>query len=180
MAPKPASKWPAALRWGIIGGLAAIALSMIWHVAGWTSYSNNLSPGNLASMFLGWIITLAAISMGIKQYRDESLGGFITFGNGFGAGILVALVMAVIGALFTAVFMSVIAPDIMAETMDQARQRLEDQGMDDEAIDQAMKISAMFTSAPVIAAFGFVFSMLGGLVFSLIGAAIMRKDPPTY
>lgn len=172
---KPASKWPVALRWGVIGGLAGIALQMVWHVAGWSDYSNNFSPGNLALMPLSWIITIGAIALGIKQYRDDHQGGYATFGSAFGTGILVALVMAVLSAIFVAFFMGGIMQEAMTEAM---QQQFESQGLDDEQIEEATKMAGMFTSTPMLAIFGFFGSMVGGLIFSLIAAAIMKKDPP--
>ncbi|MBX2926408.1 MAG: DUF4199 domain-containing protein [Saprospiraceae bacterium] len=176
---KPVSKWPVALRWGIIGGLASAAVSMIWHVAGLTSYEGGFSGGNMLGMVVGWGITLGAISMGIKQYRDDMQGGYITFGSAFGTGVLVALVMAVITGIFTAVFMSVIAPEIMDTVMEQTREKLEGQGMDDDQIEEALKYSAMFTGPVAMSVFAFFGGMFSGVIFSLIGAAIMKKDTPT-
>jgi hypothetical protein len=175
---KPVSKWPVALRWGIIGGLASIAVSMAWHVAGLTSYEGGFSGGNILGTVVGWGITLGAISLGIKQYRDEVLGGHITFGNAFGTGVLVALVLAAISGVFTAVFMSVIAPEIVGTIMEQTREKLESQGMDDDQIEEALKFSRMFTGPVAMAFFAFFGGMFSGLIFSLIGSAIMKKDPP--
>jgi len=172
---KPVSKWPVALRWGLIGGLAGIALQMVWHLAGWSDYSSSFSAGNLALMPLSWAISLGAIAMGIKQYRDEHQGGYATFGSAFGTGILVAVVMAAISAVFVAVYLGGIMTEIITENM---YQQFESQGMDDEQLEQAVKIAGFFTSTPFLAIIGFFSAMIGGVIFSLIGAAIMKKDPP--
>lgn len=172
---KPVSKWPVALRWGVIGGLAGIALQMIWHLAGWSDYTSSFSAGNLALMPLSWAVSIGAIAMGIKQYRDEHQGGYATFGSAFGTGILVALVMAAISALFVAFYLGGIMTESITENM---YQQFESQGLDDEQIEQAAKMAGIFTSTPVLAIFGFFGAMIGGVILSLIGAAIMKKDPP--
>ncbi len=181
MAPGPApSKWPVAIRWGVIGGLAGAALAMIWHVAGLTDFKNSFSATNLLSMLLGWVISLGAIVLGIKQYRDQQRDGFIMFGEAFFTGFLVAVVMAIFSAIFTTIYMTVIAPDIMETAMNESISKMEEQGMDDEQIDAAMKMTKFFTS-PIFFAVGTLFGgLFGGAIFSLIGAAIMKKDPPRY
>lgn len=175
-AQKPASKWPLALRWGLIGGLAGIALQMLWQVMGWTDYSNNFSPGNLALMPLGWAIGIGATAMGIKQYRDEHNGGFISFGSGFGMGMMIALVTTVVSVIFVVAYMG----DVMQETMSVAMQeQFESQGLDDEQIEEATKMAGMFTSKPMLALFGLFGGLFGGLIYSLIASAIMKREAPS-
>ena len=175
-AQKPASKWPLALRWGLIGGLAGIALQMLWQVMGWSDYSNNMSAGNLALMPLGWIIGIGATALGIKQYRDEHNGGFISFSSGFGMGMMIALVMAVLGTIFVVAYMG----DVMQEAMSSSMQeRFESQGLDDEQIEEATKMAGMFTSTPMLAVFGMLGGLVSGLIYSLIASAIMKRDAPS-
>ena len=50
-------------------------------------------------VWLGYLIMLVALSMvfvGIKRYRDQELGGIITFGTGFMVGIGIAAIAGVI------------------------------------------------------------------------------------
>ncbi len=172
---QPASKWPVAFRWGLIGGLSGIALQLIWQLTGWSDYSNSFSAGNLALMPLSWVIALGAIAMGIKQYRDEHQGGYATFGSAFGTGVMVALVMAILSAIFTVAYLGDIMKDVMTTAM---QEQFESQGLDDEQIEQAMKFSSIMMN-PFVMGFSALFGgMISGLIFSLIGAAIMKKDPP--
>lgn len=181
MAPGPApSKWPVAIRWGVIGGLAGAALGMIWHVAGLTDFKNSFSATNLLSMVLSWAISLGVISLGIKQYRDQHRDGFITFGEAFLTGFLVALVMAIFSAIFTSIYVAVIAPEFIETAVNESISRMEEQGMDDEQIDAAMKMTKLFISPIFFAVSALLSGLFGGAIFSLIGAAIMKKDPPRY
>lgn len=176
---KPVSKWPLALRWGIIGGLGSAAVSMIWHVAGWSSYGSSFSAGNFAMMPVNWAVILGALVMGMKQHRDETLGGHITFGEGFNTGILITLVMSAVSAVFMVVFFKFVAPDVLVDVMEKSRSDMEDRGMDDEAVEQAMKFASFFASPLFFAITGFISKFFGGLILSLIGAAIVKKDTPT-
>lgn len=175
-AQKPASKWPLALRWGLIGGLAGIALQMIWQVMGWSDYSNNFSAGNLALMPLGWIVGIGATALGIKQYRDEHNGGFISFGSGFGMGMMIALVTAVLSAVFVVAYMGDVIQDAMSIAM---QEQFESQGLDDEQIEEATKMAGMFTSKPAMVVYSLIGGLFGGLFYSLIAAAIMKRDAPS-
>ena len=175
-AQKPASKWPLALRWGLIGGLAGIALQMLWQGMGWSDYSSSFSAGNLALMPLGWAIGIGATALGIKQYRDDHNGGFISFGGGFGMGMMIALVMAAVGAIFVVTYMGDVMQDAMSTAM---QEQFESQGLDDEQIEEATKMAGMFTSTPVMAIFGLIGGLVSGLIYSLIASAIMKRDAPS-
>lgn len=172
----PASKWPLALRWGLIGGLAGIALQMLWNIMGWYDYTNNFSAGNLALMPLSLIVGIGATALGIKQYRDDHNGGYISFSSAFGMGMMIALVTAVVSTIFVVAYMGGIIQEAMSTSM---YEQFERQGLDDEQIEQATKMAGMFTSTPMLAAFGLFGGLFSGLIYSLIASAIMKRDAPS-
>jgi len=171
----PASYWPTVLRWGLIGGLAGIALQLVWQIAGLVSYTDPFSTGNLLLSPLSWGISLAAIALGIKQYRDEQLQGLIPFSKAFMLGFLISLVMALLTAIFTVTYLG----DITKEAMNEAMQaQMESQGLDDADMEEAMKMSGFFTSPLFFGISAFFGGAVWGALLSLVGAAIMKKEPP--
>ncbi len=164
-----------AMRWGLIGGLAGIALQLLWQVAGWTNYANPMDPKHLLLSPLSLAISFGAIAYGIKQYRDEQLQGYISFGPAFMTGFIIATVMALISTLFTVFYMG----DIMREVMQEAMQaQLESKGLDEADMEDAMKFSSFATKPWFLGITAFLGGVIWGAIMALIAAAIMKKEVP--
>ena len=76
-----------ALIYGLISGLV-----IILGILGTTALAGD---GHHGSVWLGYLIMLVALSailVGVKQHRDQALGGVITFWAGFGLGLGIALI----------------------------------------------------------------------------------------
>lgn len=171
----PEARMQTALRWGLIGGLAGIALQLLWQVAGWTDFTDPMNPKQLLLSPLSLAISFGAIAYGIKQYRDEHLQGYITFSSAFKTGFLVAVTMALISTIFTVAYMG----DIMREVMEEAMQaQLESRGLDDAEMEEAMKFSSFATKPWFLGITTFLGGIIWGSIMSLIAAAIMKKEVP--
>jgi len=90
------------LIYGLISG-AVVALAITATIV----FSGGHPPHS--SVWLGYLIMLAALSsilVGVKQYRDETLGGVIRFWPAFGLGLGIA---AVAGIAYVAVWEAYLA-----------------------------------------------------------------------
>src|ERR1700760_2831229 len=79
------------LTFGVIAG---VIISVLMNAS--LLLANKIGSGH--SMMLGYTIMVASfmlIYFGIKSYRDNNLGGHITFGRAFVCGFLIALVTTV-------------------------------------------------------------------------------------
>jgi uncharacterized membrane protein YeaQ/YmgE (transglycosylase-associated protein family) len=164
-----------AIRYGIIGGLISIALSIASIAMGWNQ------PGNSMAMLVGilaFIILIGVLTFAIKTHRDDDLGGYITLGRAVKVGVLTAIIMGLLGAVFNVVHQTLIDPGYMDTMMEASRTQLEDSGMDDDQIDAALSMTSMFTSPIVTAIFGLISSAVIGAIISLIAGAIMKKENP--
>ena len=91
-------------------------------------------------------------------------------------GTLTCAIYGVISGIFTLIYLKFIDDSSLKKGMEVARAQMEEQGRSDAEIDKAMEMSAMFMK-PEVLFFGNVFFMLVlGLIYSLIIAAIMKKD----
>jgi hypothetical protein len=170
-----ASKWPIAFRWGLIIGLASVALQLFWINMGWMSFSSNFEVGNLVLTPVTWAITIALMVKGIRQYHDEHQEGYATFGQAFGTAMLMVVVMSIVIALFFALYMG----DVMSAAMNEAIvQQFEESGMDDEEMEQAMAMTKMFSGPVFLTITGFIGSMFSGLLMALLAALLAKREPP--
>ena len=65
--------------------------------------------------------------------------------------------------------------------MDKARTDMEARGnLSDAQIDQAVALSAKFTSGPVLLVVVVIVSVLTGLVISLVSSAIIKNPKPEF
>ena len=167
------------LTYGVISGLVVIG-SMIFGIV--IGLDENAESGTNLE-YIGYLIMLVALSIifvGIKRYRDQELGGVITFGTAFLVGIGIT---AVAGAMYVAVWEIYLAMTDYA-FMDQYIAAM-------IATEEAKGISAAEMDALVAdleqqrRIYGNLLFRLGitfmeifpvGLVIALISAAILRKS----
>ena len=177
--PSKVSAWPTASRYGLLAGLVLVVLGLLVHLSGMVDYTDQGGGSNWVVNILNWGITIAAIVMAVKQHREEDLGGFISFGRSFRVGFLVTLVIMVISVVWGYIFFSFVEPGLIEDILTASReQMIEKQGMSEEQAEQGLKMmSWMFTPA-MMSLMGGIFSVIAGVIFSLIVGAIMKREHP--
>ena len=178
--PDPASVplRPTAMKYGLIGGLVLVVLSLVYNVTGIIDYTGQSS--NMIPNILNWGTMIAVIVLAIKHHRDNELGGFIKFGRCFGLGTLTSLIMGLISGIFGLIYFNVIDPGLVDEIMSQMEERFAEQGMDENAIEMALSWTRSMFSPVGIFLMGALGTTILGMIFSLIIGAIMKKDPPAF
>ncbi len=160
-----------ALKYGLVVAVVTMVYSTILYVAGLGS--NRM----LAS--LTYVFMIVAIVLAMKDFREKN-GGFISYGEGLGLGSLTSAVLGLLSSAFTIFYLQFIDSNMLTQSMDQMREELERKGMDDAQIESALEVSQKFMSPGIM----FVTVILGylvmGFIFSLIIAAIMRKEKPVF
>jgi hypothetical protein len=79
------------IRYGIVAGLI-VATPMVWRML---TAEPNETEMPVAGMLLGYltmIVSLTAVFLGVKSYRDKVLGGAIRFLPAFGLGVAISAV----------------------------------------------------------------------------------------
>lgn len=168
---------PVAMRYGLIAALVIIGLGLIFNVAGLIDYTDNSNPGNIASQVLTWGVIITAMVLAVKTHRDEDLGGYITFGRAYGVVFLTGLIIAVISLIWSYLFMQFIDPGILETVADSTRESMLERGMSESEVEEAWGMTSMFISAPAIAGFAFIFTLVGVALIGLIVAAVMQRKP---
>lgn len=168
---------PTGIQYGFIAALISIALGLVASTAGLIDYTQQNSAGNWIISLLNYAIIIGALVMGMKKHRED-LGGYMTFGQGFMVGLWATLIMAVITLVWTYINFSFIESDAISTMMEATRDQMIDRGMSDADIDQAMQFTSWMMNPTMLSIFGAVGSLIGGLIISLIVAAIMQRKPP--
>jgi len=158
------------MRYGIILGLACTAFTYLFGFLGWYK-----DPAMVSWFYLVIVVQIVVLVLGLMKTAAEGR----SYGGQVSAGLLMHLVGGVIILLGSLLFTSVVFPDYFDEVMSVQEDRMRDQGMSDAQVQQAMDMTASFMNPFVNAIIGFVFTVLSGLVFSLVIAIFVRSKPGT-
>ncbi len=166
------TKWQIIIKYSMMYALSSIALSMILFILGLQTKSSWVTN----------VITLAYVSLflfyGIKARRDESLNGFITYGQGVGTGVLIALCAGVVISIFAVINITIIDPELMRNVMEEAKRKMIENGDSEEKIEMATKWMANMQSPAYVAIGSLVGNLFIGLIVSLVISIFTKKDNP--
>jgi hypothetical protein len=157
-----------ALNWGVIIGLISIVYSVILYML------NKIFSQALG--YAGIIIIIAGLGIAMKSYRDNVLDGVLPFGKAFGFGMLIIVVAGLLGAVFTYLLYAIIDTGLGERMMEFTSERMLKRGVPEAQLDLILERAAKFQKPLPMAITGLITSILGGVVLSLIMAAIFKKE----
>jgi hypothetical protein len=158
------------LVWGAILGFVGIIYNVILYML-----DQNLNQ-NLG--YLGILITVVVLILGVRSYRDNVMDGVLPFGPAFKFGFVVILVSSVIGIIYAYLLWTVIDPEILGKMKDMQMEKMLEKGVPEEALDQTMAFTSKFMSPLVLSIFGLFSGVFMGTIVALIIAAIFKKNEP--
>jgi hypothetical protein len=163
-----------AMTYGGMYGLASAAIYFIFYFAGADMQAK--SP-----QFISYILLIMFLVMGMKSYRDQELGGYITYGRSLGTGILIGMFGGIITGFCTVLMFTMIDPGLAEKIVEKAQEQMIEKGtMSEDQIEMAMGWTRKMMS-PI---FLFIFSILGSafmsFLFSLIISIFTRKEASPF
>lgn len=142
--------------------------------------------GQLLNPAIGWItgiILFAGIIYAIFNYRNQHLGGYITYGHAIGYAVVVGLLVGVISGVFNFILYEFIAPELLDELRLNAEKEIYKAMPDisDAQLEQTMKIQTFFISSWGMLISTTIVGAIQGLISGLIGGIFAkRKDPNAF
>lgn len=168
---KDVSMKSVALKYGLINGLVGVIFFLIVDFAGLS--------GNQSVSWFGLIFTAVIMFLAQKEFiRDGD--GYMNYGQGLGLGTLMSLVSAIISSIFVYIYVSFVNTAFVENIRQQQVVAMEEQGMSDTQIEQAMKMSENFTGPTAMLIFGIIFGVFFGFLISLLISAITKKTRPEF
>ena len=167
---KPVTTMSTGIRYGIIMGLISVAFFLVLVISG---INTTQGWGRWSPLILNAVVLFLA-----QQYFKENGDGWMTYGQGIGVSFYTGLVSSLMMAVFLFVFMQFIDTDFRTEMQEMQRAAMEEQGLSDEQVEQAMKMAAKFTTPGLLFVFGTIVGTLS-LVFLglLITIFTQAKNP---
>lgn len=121
------------------------------------------------------VIALSLVFFGVKSYRDQHLGGVITFGKAFKVGILITLVASVIYCLAWELCYSAVFTDFGEKMMAQYFEEAKRRAVTEAEKDQAIETMEMYKNPLVRFAFTSIEVLPVGLIITLLSATLLRR-----
>ncbi|MBA3899669.1 MAG: DUF4199 domain-containing protein [Bacteroidetes bacterium] len=162
------------LNYGSLAGIIYFAVFLFFYIIG----QNPLTE--MGFLFTFWIPILF-IYLGIKKFREEVQGGFITYGKALGQGTLITLVFSSFHAILIYLFLvlvdSSLIDAVIAESIAQYEKGAEQiRGLLGEDAFDEMVDRLENTGVNEIAMGDFFGKFMGGFFISLIIAAILKRN----
>lgn len=168
------SSFKVAINHGLMLGGVLIVFSYLMYLLG-VDFDSKLQ-------YFSYIIMIAGLFIGIKQWRDKYNNGFISYGDAFKNGFFTMLIAGILTSIWVLLFFTVVAPDEIGKMLEIAEEKMYESqpDMTDEQLDLAMKWTKMFMSPLWMAIWGFLGNIFAGLVLSAIIAIFIKKEKPFF
>ena len=163
------------LTFGLISGLIISVL-----MGGSLLLADKIGSGH--SMAIGYTIMVASfllVYFGIRSYRDNNLGGQISFGRAFTCGILITLITCVFYVASWEIIYFNFIPHFMDSYWAAQIAKVQARGLD--AATASAKIAeirhsqALYQNPLVNMAYTFMEPLPVGVIITLISAAVLRR-----
>lgn len=158
-----------ASKWGLISGIIGIAIFLITVFGG--------LMGNQAISWLSYIPIIIIIVLAHKEFKNQG-NGFMSYGQGLGIGTLIALISSLISSAFFYIYVKFIDSGFVQMMQDKQVEAMQDKGMSQEQIDQAMTMASKFMTPEIMVVFGVLGTVFFGFILSLIISAFTKNSNP--
>ena len=158
-----------ALKAGLITGLVMTVYSLILNMAG--------LPQSSPLHYLSFLMLVGGLVYGMRDFKGQN-GGFLSYGQGLGVGTLTAGVAGLLSSLVSTFYVKFVDPTVLQRTMDEQRVKMEERGMSDAQIEQAVKIAESMTGFSFLIAT--LVMLFFGFLLSLVIAAILKRDQDVF
>ncbi len=155
-----------AIKWALFNVLLSIVLIYVYH---------SMAVAELSKIrYLSFIPFIIFLLLAQKEFRDK-LGGFMTYGQGFVAGLLFAVFAGILGAIFWYIFYRILTPSAYDQMLIETRSQLDLKKTPSDQADAVIDFYRKYGGI-VFPFFAVLGSTFFGAIFSLIGAAIFKKE----
>jgi len=161
-----------ALKYGLLTGLISIIYTLF-------SYLTETFGSIFLNLFIALAITIIGLVLAMREFRKKN-GGFMTYGQGLGIGMIVAVTASILSGIFIFLYTSYVDPTITEKIVDSVMDQMGAFGLDDSQLDEARDKMLADTTPFKQLTSALTNGLFGGLILSLIIAAIMKRNRPEF
>ena len=163
--------------YGISIGVSVAVLMYLSFIM-WMGETPNYSMGEIAG-YASMLLSFSLLFIGIKQYRDKQLGGYISFKKAFFMGLLMTLIASAIYVIGWMIYSSYNMTDFMDQYTNNMLEKMASEGKSASEIDAKKEEMAYYAELyknpfwKIVMTFTEIFPV--GLIISLISALILKR-----
>jgi hypothetical protein len=161
-----------AMNYGSIIGIALVIISLLF-------YMMNETTSEIQN-YLGYLALAVGVYIGVKHYRDNELGGLMSYGKALSSGTLISFFASIIMAFYLYVFILFIDPSLVDVILEKAENDMIDAGHSDKEIEMRMKYTIMFVTPFWMSVMSVLVYTIIGFIFSLIIATFLKKQDDSF
>jgi len=154
---------------GIVLGLAVVAWTFIMGITGWYKHPTLLN--------LFWVVILIQIVIMVWGLKGTAAGA--TYGSQIKTGTIMSLIAGVIIFCGSIVFTTVAFPHYFEELRTVGQEVLKSQGKSEAEITALLDAQAPMQTSFWQAFFGFIGTLITGVIVALIAGAFLKGKPAT-
>ncbi len=159
-----------AMNYGLVLGLIMILIAVINYVTGLDL------QGKQWPQYIYYLIFPIIIFYAISKYKKNN-ANLLSVGEAIKIGLIIAAISAIVYIIYGLIFNYVIDPDHMGKITEVVRDKmLENPNATEEIVDQQMEFVKKLMDPVIGSAFWIAASLIFGLIYSLIGGLIMKKE----
>ena len=162
------SVWKETLNYGLIMGLISIVFSVLTYMLDVTGKPWVILPS--------LIISIVALYMLLRSYRDTFNHGYISYGKAVGAGVVISIYSAILSAIYIYILYGFIDPGLVDKQILEAEEKLIARGMPEGSIDAALEMQAKFMKPWFMAVSSIFTAAFFGLILSLLVSLFIKKE----
>jgi len=163
------------VTYGFLIALGSAILTMALFALDFHTFEN-MAAGQKWN-WLGVLISIAGISLGMREWRNDVGQGVMSYGRGVGTGTLISVWAALFNAVFTLIYFMVINPGFTDAIVQFQMAEMERKGMPAATIEQSEGVLRFMSSAPMLTIMATIMSVIFGVLLSLIIAAVIKSKP---
>lgn len=164
-------RWKVLLGIGLTAGILQALAGVVMYVAGvyfaaW-------------SMLVNCVVLVLCIVLGTRWYRDNVLGGTMTYSQALIVGIVISVSTGIIYALYNVISISFIYPDFLDEMIRDGVARIRASGLSSQLTTELVASMKRDATLPKIALGNLMRLSIIGSLLSIVTSIFLRgKGPP--
>lgn len=175
MANKPVSVWKGTINPALLFSLVLIIYTLVLY------FLDKTFEQSIVLGLIGFAISIVGFTYGIKSFRDDSRGGFLTYGQGVGAGTVIGLYVGIVMAAFGIILYTVIDPDLIEKFFINQEETLIERGrFPESAIEQQVNLLRKIVTPISMPLFGIINYVFSGVLISLIASIFLKREGDAF
>jgi hypothetical protein len=158
------------LKFGLIGGLISLPWFLVLALSGEACYTK---PYAIYVGYASIILSFSLIFFGVRSYRANVSGGYLSFGKALGIGLLIALVACLVYAITWTIIYKTMMPDFYAKYAEAMEAMTKQSGQAPEMNPETMK--KLFGNPVLLFLMTMSEPLPVGIIISLISALVLMK-----